>query len=315
VSRILVTGASGFIGRAVVPALVAAGHGVRAAVRGAPTPFGSPIEVVSHGDLGAEVDWRPLLTGVEFVVHLAGIAHTGPGIPQARHDRINHRATAELAEAARSAGVKRLVLASTIRAQAGPASQRVLTEADVPIPTDPYGRSKLAAEIALARSGVPFTVLRPVLVYGPGAKGNLRALMRLCALPVPLPFGALANPRSLLSMQNLAAAILHVLSRDACCGETYVVADPQPLSLPEIVTALRAGLGKRPGLIAVPGGLIRLGLAALGRAHNWDQLDGQLIVAPNKLIASGWRPDPDTKAALAALASELIGRVTAGAPR
>ena len=313
--RILVTGASGFIGRAVVPALAAAGHDVRAAVRRGPAPFGSPVEVVSHGDLGAEVDWRPLMAGMEFMVHLAGIAHTRPGLPEAGYDRINHRATAELAEAARAARIERLVLVSTVRAQAGPASDRTLTEADVPRPTDPYGRSKLAAEIALARSGVPFTVLRPVLVYGPGAKGNLRALMRLCALPVPLPLGALTNRRSLLSMQNLAAAILHVLSRDACGGETYVVADPQPLSLPEIVTALRAGFGKRPGLIALPGGLIRLGLAALGRAHNWDQLNGQLIVAPNKLIASGWRPDPDTKAALAALASEWIGRANAGAPR
>jgi len=314
VSRILVTGASGFIGRAVVPAL-AAGHDVRAAVRRAPAPFAPPVEMAIHGDLGEEVNWRPLMAGMDFVVHLAGIAHTAPGIPEARYDRINHRATAELAEAARAAGIERLVLVSTIRAQAGPASDRVLTEADAPLPTDPYGRSKLAAEIALARSGVPFTVLRPVLVYGPGAKGNLRALMRLCALPIPLPFGALANRRSLLSVQNLAAAILHVLAHDACGGETYVVADPQPLSLPEIATALRAGLGKPPGLIAVPGGLIRLGLAVLGRAHNWDQLNGQLIAAPNKLIASGWRPDPDTKAALAAIASESIGRASSGVPR
>jgi UDP-glucose 4-epimerase len=315
VSRILVTGASGFIGRALVPALVAAGYDVRAAVRRAPAPFAPPIETVSHGDLGDEVDWRPLLAGMGFVVHLAGIAHTGPGVSEARYDRVNHRATTELAEAARVAGIRRLVLVSTIRAQAGPASGRVLTEADAPLPTDPYGRSKLAAEIALARSGVPFTVLRPVLVYGPGVKGNLRALARLCALPIPLPFGALASRRSLLSVQNLAAAILHVLAHDACRGETYVVADPQPLSLPEIVTAVRAGLGKPPGLIALPGGLIRLGLAALGRAHNWDQLNGQLIAAPNKLIASGWRPDPDTKAALAALASELVGCANPGAPR
>jgi nucleoside-diphosphate-sugar epimerase len=315
VRRILVTGASGFIGRAVVPALAAAGHDIRAAVRRGAAPFEPPVEMVTHGDLAEAIDWRPLLTGMEFVVHLAGIAHTGPGIPEARYDRINHRATAELAEATRVTGVKGLIFVSTIRAQAGPASDRVLTEADAPQPTDPYGRSKLAAEIALARFGVPFTVLRPVLVYGPGAKGNLRALVRLCALPVPLPFGALTNRRSLVSVQNLAAAILHVLARDACRGETYVVADPQPLALPDIVTALRAGLGKAPGLIAVPGGLIRLGLAALGRAHHWDQLNGQLIVDPNKLIVSGWRPDPDTKAALATMASELAGRSESGAPR
>ncbi len=302
------------MGRAVVPALVAAGYDVRAAVRRGAAPLEPPVEMVTHGDLAEEIDWRPLLTGMEFVVHLAGIAHTGPGIPEARYDRINHRATAELAEIAQDAGIKRLVFVSTIRAQTGPASEGVLSEANVPRPTDPYGRSKLAAEIALARSGVPFTVLRPVLVYGPGVKGNLRALVRLCALPVPLPFGAVTNRRSLLSVQNLAAAILHVLAHDACRGEIYLVADPQPLALPDIITALRAGLGKRPGLIAVPGGLIRLGLGVLDRAHNWDQLNGQLIVDPNKLIVSGWRPDPDTRAALAAMASELVGRSNSRVP-
>jgi UDP-glucose 4-epimerase len=309
VSRILVTGASGFVGRAVVPALMAAGHDVRAAVRRALAPFAPMVEVMPHDDLGEAVDWRPLLAGIDCVVHLAGIAHTGPGIPATRYDRVNRRATAELAQAARAAGVEQLVLVSTIRAQTGPASDRVLTEADAPQPTDDYGRSKLAAEAALARSGVPFTVLRPVLVYGPNAKGNLRALVRLCALPLPLPFGALAKRRSLVSAQNLAAAILHVLGHGACRGETYVVADPQPLSLAEIVAALRAGMGKAPGLIAVPPAVIRLGLAALGRTHNWDQLDGQLVVDPSKLIASGWRPDPDTKAALAAM-----GRANSEAP-
>jgi UDP-glucose 4-epimerase len=258
--------------------------------------------MAAHGDLG-DVDWGTLVAGVDFVVHLAGIAHTGPGVADVRYDHINHRVTADLAAAGRSAGVGRLVLMSTIRAQAGPAADRVLTEADEPRPTDPYGGSKLAAEIALARSGVPFTVLRPVVVYGFGAKGNLRTLLRLAAMPLPLPFGAFTNRRSLVSLENLLAAIVHVLRHDACRGETYVVADPQPVSLPGMITALRAGLGKPPGLIAVPPGLIRLGLAALGRSHNWDQLNGQLIVDPAKLIMAGWRPDPDTLAALAAMAS------------
>ena len=302
-SRILVTGGAGFVGRALVPAMVAAGHDVRAAVRRLPAPFAPPVETVIQGDLGADVDWRPLLADMDFVVHLAGIAHTGPGVAEAQYDRVNHLATAALADAARAAAIKRLVFVSTIRAQSGPTSARVLTEADEPRPTDPYGRSKLAAEQAVARSGVPFTVLRPVLVYGPGVKGNLRALARLAALPLPLPFGALTNQRSLVSIENLVAAIDHVLASDATNGETYLVADPQPMSLAEIVTALRAGCGKPPGLFAAPPGLIRLGLAMLGRSHNWDQLNGQLIVDPAKLIATGWMPEADTKAALAAMAA------------
>jgi UDP-glucose 4-epimerase len=301
VSRALVTGAAGFIGRAIVPALVSAGHEVRAASRHRPD-FAPPVEAAIHGDLGPDVDWLPLLAGVDFVIHLAGIAHTGPGIPAGDYDRVNHQATAALARAARKAGVKRVVFVSTIRAQTGPQADHVLTEADAPQPTDPYGSSKLAAETALAQSGVDFTVLRPVLVYGLGIKGNLRTLARLAALPVPLPFGAFTNRRSLLSIGNLAAAITHVLHHPESSGETYVVADLQPVSLAQIVKALRAGLGRPPGLVNVPPGLIRLGLTMLGRSRQWEQLGGQLVVNPGKLVVAGWRPETDTVGGLAAMA-------------
>ncbi len=304
-SRILVTGASGFIGRALVPALMAAGHEVRAATRAAPAPpFPSEVETVRLGDLVAPADWSRMVTGMDFVIHLAGIAHTGPGVPEARYDLVNHRATAQLADVARTAGVQRLVFVSSIRAQTGTTAAGALTEADPPQPTDAYGRSKLAAEAALARSGVSFTILRPVLVYGPGVKGNLHALARLAALPIPLPFAACAGRRSLVSLENLIAAISHVLRHEPSRGETYIVADPQPLTLPEMITAMRRGLGQKPRLVAAPFGVIRLCLTALGRRHSWDQLNGALIADPAKLIASGWQPNPDTIAALAAMARE-----------
>lgn len=304
-SRVLVTGASGFIGRAVVPALLTAGYNVRAAARRTPA-FAPPVETAIHGDLSAGIDWGPLIAEVDFIVHLAGIAHSGSGVAAARYDLVNHLATAALAEAARAAGVTRVVLVSTIRAQTGPRSDCVLTEDDPPRPTDPYGRSKLAAEIALAHSGVDFTVLRPVLVYGPGAKGNLRALARLAALPVPLPFGAFTNRRSVLSVHNLVAAIAHVLRHPASGGETYAVADLQPVSLADMLTALRAGLGMSPRLLNAPPGLVRLGLAMLGRSRSWDQIDGQLVVDPSKLIEAGWRPDLDTAVGLGTMARQMM---------
>jgi nucleoside-diphosphate-sugar epimerase len=302
--RVLVTGATGFVGRAVVAALAADGEEVHAAVRtgrrnASEPPFPQGIAVARHGDLAEPVDWAPLLAGIDAAVHLAGIAHAGPGIAEERYDLVNHRATAALAEAGRAAGVARLVFVSSIRAQAGAAADHVVSERDEPRPTDPYGRSKLAAERAVARSGVPFTILRPVLVYGPGVKGNLRALIRLAALPVPLPFGALTARRSLVSLANLAAAITFVLRHDACAGEIYAVADPRPLTLAEIVTALRRGIGRKPGLVAVAPALFRLALAALGRGANWEQINGALVADPGKLMAAGWRPELNTAGALA----------------
>ncbi len=307
-SRILVTGATGFVGRAVVAGFAAAGHEVRAAAHRTSVQFAPAVEVALHGDLSEGVDWRPLVAGMDGVIHLAGIAHAGAGIAEARYDRVNHQATAELANAAGAAGVARLVFVSSIRAQSGAVADHKLTEADEPRPNDPYGRSKLAAELAVSRSGAPFTVLRPVLIYGPGVKGNLHALIRLAALPIPLPFGALRNRRSVLGVHNLVTAIAHVLQNEASRGKTYVVADPQPISFADLVTALRAGMGKSPGLIAVPPRLVGAGLAAVGRSQIWNQLDGEMIVDPAKLIATGWRPDPDTKAALAAMTRELRAR-------
>jgi nucleoside-diphosphate-sugar epimerase len=306
--KVLVTGASGFVGRAVVAALAAQGDDVRAAIRvpsdaggdrttGAAFPPG--VTIVRHSDLGAGVDWTDPLAGTDAVVHLAGIAHAGPGIPEQRYDRVNHHATAALAAAARDAGVSRFVFVSSLRAQTGPAADHVVSERDTPRPTDAYGRSKLAAERAVTASGVPFTILRPVLVYGPGVKGNLRALMRLAALPIPLPFGALKARRSLVSLANLASAIGFVLRQPACAGETYVVADPEPLMIGEIVTALRRGRGRPPGLVAVPEALLRLALTAVGRGINWEQISGGLVADPAKLMAAGWRPERDTMKALA----------------
>src|SRR5579872_4699458 len=210
--RILVTGASGFVGRAFVSAFAQDGRALRAAVRRTPQyPFPQGVEVVRLPDLSQSFDWTPLLDGTDRVVHLAGIAHTR-GIAAERYDAVNHRATALLAAAAARAGIRHFVFVSSIRAQSGPSADHALTERDAAAPTNAYGRSKLAAEAAVRACGVPFTILRPALLYGPGVKGNFALILRAARSRLPLPLKDFVNRRSLLSMDNFISALSFVLS-------------------------------------------------------------------------------------------------------
>jgi nucleoside-diphosphate-sugar epimerase len=315
VNRVLVTGASGFVGRALVQSLGAT-YRVRAAARQPNSvPSGANIEPVALPDLMHDCDFSPLVAQADAVVHLAGIAHAGSGIPDSDYDRVNRGATAELARAAATAGVARFVFVSSIRAQSGPTSDHVLDETCVPQPTDAYGRSKLAAEREVIISGVPYTILRPTLVYGPGAKGNFSTLMRLAAMPLPLPFGAMSNRRSLLAIGNLVAAIRHVLTRPATAGQTYVVADTAPISLAEIVATLRTTGGRNPNLFSVPPALVKAGLALIGRNDIWHRLAGELVVDPSRLMATGWRPSVATPDGLAAMVQAALPRKSGTAER
>jgi UDP-glucose 4-epimerase len=171
----------------------------------------SSIEPAALPDLATTVDWNPLLSGMDAVIHLAGIAHAGTDIPEATYDRINRRATEDLAQAASASGVRHFIFMSSIRAQSGPTAPGPLNETEPARPTDGYGRSKLAAEAAVGKSGVPFTILRPVVIYGPGVKANLESLTAFADSPWPLPFGRFRNLRSLLAMENLVSAIEFLL--------------------------------------------------------------------------------------------------------
>jgi len=300
-TRILVTGASGFIGRALVEGLANAGHNVRAAMRQPADVFPRSVEVVAVSDLTRPVEWRALLSRMETVVHLAGIAHAGSGIAEDTYDRVNRLATAELAVAAKAVGIHHLVFVSSIRAQSGPSAAAPVRETDAPQPTEAYGRSKLAAEEAVRTSGVPYTILRPVLVYGRGAKGNLASLLRLARMPVPLPFGRLANKRSLLGVDNLIAAVRFALETERAANETFVVSDPKSVSVAEIVAICRAAIGREPNLFSVPPGLFAGLFALAGQQERWNRLAGSLEAPPQKLMAAGWQPVTDTTAGLTAL--------------
>jgi UDP-glucose 4-epimerase len=304
--RVLVTGASGFVGRHLLRELSAAGYKVRAAVR-RPEPEMAGVEQVVIGDLAGIVDWSAALAGVRHVVHGAGLAHADTELPEEAYRRVNTRATLALADAAQAAGVARFVFLSSIRAQSGPASERALSERDAPAPTDAYGRSKLAAEQGLAERDLAWVALRPVLVYGPGVKANMAGLVRLARLPFPLPLGGLKAPRSLLAVENLCDAAIFALS-DACpARRSYIVSDPGALGVADMLAAMRAGLGRQPELIAVPPALLRLAARLVGRPGVYDRLAGGLVAPPEDLLSAGWRPRIATEAALARLAAAPAG--------
>lgn len=314
--RVLLTGATGFIGRHLTQALLRDGHVVRAALRDE-QPMADRVERAVVGDIGGSPDWRAALAGVDAVIHAAGIAHAGPGIAAERYQSVNHAATLHLAHAARGR-VGRFVLMSSIRAQSGPSSPAVLTEADEPRPTDDYGRSKLAAERGLAEiDGLHAAALRPVLVYGEGVRGNMGALVKLARLPIPLPFGALRARRSLVAVETVGDAVRHLLTATDASGNPlsgpFIVADPGPVNVAEMVTALRAGMGRRAGLVSLPQPLLRAGLSPVKRADLLERLNSPLVVDGARLREAGFTPTVSSREGLWRLGARLAGARPAGA--
>jgi nucleoside-diphosphate-sugar epimerase len=297
--RVLITGATGFIGRRLTGVLAKMGWQVRAAARDPSTiQTASGVERVAMPDLGRPVGWPALLDGASHVVHLAGIAHAPGSLPDELYTRINADAADELAEAARGR-IERLVLISSVRAQAGLSAVHPITEKDTALPTDAYGRSKLAAERLIAQSGVTFTVLRPAVVYGKGVKGNVASLATLAETPMPLPFAGLGNRRSLLALENLVSAISLVLVSEQATNETFLVADAEPISVADLVAAMREGLGRPPHLVKVPLGVVKRLMKSFGREAEWERISGDFVIDTSKLMEIGWRPAVATRDGIA----------------
>jgi nucleoside-diphosphate-sugar epimerase len=287
-TRVLVTGADGFVGRHLVPYLAAQGYQVIAASRTISWSDNPEILPARLPDLARPFDWQSLLQQCDVVIHLAGIAHKFA--VDDLYDRVNHRAAAALAEAASRCGTSHMVFISSIAAQSGSFSDQALREDDPPRPNNPYGRSKLAAEQAIRAAGVPFTILRPVVIYGEGEKGNFATVHRISRLPIPLPFGALKARRSVLSIENFNSAITTVLTNPRARGETFIVSDPTPLTVADLITRYRVSLGRSSWLLPVPEKWLELSLKVVGQTAMWERLGCPLIANPSKIIAIGWNP-------------------------
>jgi UDP-glucose 4-epimerase len=305
--RILVTGSSGFVGSAVSLALARAGHMVRKASRQPDDASdGATMEWVALPDLQGEIDWAPIVAGVDVVVHLAAIAHRSD-VDSEDYARANRLATASLARACQRNKIKRLIFMSSIGAQAGSTADHVVTEADDPSPVTAYDRAKLAAEDEIRDSGVPFTILRPVIVYGPGAKANIALMTKIAALPVPLPFGSFHNRRSLVSIDNLAQAVVFCVDDPATENQTFIVADREPITFAEMLVALRQAQQRSPRLIPIPPALVKAMIMVAGYPSLWDRIGRELVASSAKLQSVGWSPGTDTRAGLSSMVTKREG--------
>lgn len=300
-ATVLVTGASGFLGRHVCDALVRRGVAVRGLVRRADASLAPGVASVT-GDLEDLASLRSVAAGVEGVIHLAAHVHGSSADPAAVR-RVNTDATVALLEAAAAAGARDFLFASSVKA-VGESSVDPWNESTAPAPADWYGRSKLEAErrihAAAERHGIHAPVLRLPLVYGPGMKANALQLFKLVDRGVPLPFGSVHNRRSLLFTGNMVAAAIAAIESPQG-NDTFFVSDDDDVSTPMLVTGIARALGRPVRLVPVPVGLLRAG-ALVGDVLSWafpfrltsaalDRLVGSLAVDCSRLKArTGYIP-------------------------
>jgi UDP-glucose 4-epimerase len=294
--RVLVTGATGFVGRALCEHLTASGLHVIPAVR---REAGLADEVVV-GDLGSSTGWHMALTGCDAVVHLAARVHVMDDTaqdPLALYRETNTDATLNLARQAAAVGVKRLVYISSVKVN-GEGGDAPYRETDTPAPEDAYAMSKWQAEQGLGQiaqeTGLEVVILRPPLVYGPGVKANFVQLMRMVERGWPLPLGAIHNRRSLLYLGNFVDAIRLCIEHPAAAGQTFLLDDGQAVSTPELIRALAHAMGRPARLLPVPVKVLELAGVLLGKRAAVARLVGSLYVDSSAIRSRlGWTP-PNT---------------------
>jgi nucleoside-diphosphate-sugar epimerase len=308
-----VTGADGFVGRGTVSAVRAAGHEALPLVRQLKSESDTSAKAV--GDIGPDTVWAPILKGCDAVIHLAAVVHE-PGADNAqrtaRMQRVNVDATARLAREAARCGVRRVVLASSIKVM-GETSPRPFVETDAPRPVGAYAISKRDAELALweatASMALEGAVLRPPLVYGPGVGANFRALLAVCDTSWPLPLAGARALRSLLYSDNLADALVLAATHPDAVGQTFFVTDDDDLSVAELAARLRRKFDRPRRLFAPPQRVLRWVAGIAGREGAFTRLIEPLQSSPAHLGSLlAWKPPFTVDEGLAATARWFSGR-------
>jgi nucleoside-diphosphate-sugar epimerase len=295
--KVMVTGASGFVGNATCAGLVTQGMNVVGTVRHLPTQplVGVDYRIVS--DLSGNTDWREVFKGIDMVVHCAARVHVmreTAADPLVAFRAANVAGTEQLARQAASAEVRRFIFLSSVKVN-GEGGSLAYRETDPPAPQDAYGISKYEAECSLreiaAETGMEVVIIRPPLVYGPGVEANFQALMRALVRGIPLPLGAIHNRRSLVALDNVVDLIATCIEHPAAASETFLVSDGEDLSTTELIRRLAHAIGRPARLIPMPSTVLMAGATLLGKREVARRLCGNLQVNITKVReVLGWTP-------------------------
>lgn len=291
INQILVTGANGFVGRTLCAALGRHGHAVRGAVRSGGAGAGAGTSHMAVGEINGQTDWSAALAGVEVVIHLAARVHVmndAASDPLAEFRRVNTAGTEHLARAAAASGVKRLIYVSSIKVNGEETRDgKKFSVSDAPAPQDAYAISKREAELSLLRvaqeTGLEVVIVRPPLVYGPGAKGNFAQMLAVVAKGIPLPFASIYNRRDLLYVENMADALIACATHPAAAGQIYLICDGEAVSTPDLLRRLAVAMAVPARLFPCPPILLRLAGKLAGKSPQLERLLGSLQVDGDKI--------------------------------
>lgn len=311
-TTVLVTGASGFVGRALCQRLLAGGYGLVAASR-AGTDY--PNARNMRMELVDPKSFSDVLEGVDVVIHLAARAHQvddKAANPLLEFRKINRDATVELARAAALAGARRFVYVSSIGVNGNESAPgKPFTESDKPRPHDLYAISKHEAELALTELGsildMEIVIVRPPLVYGAGAPGNFARLLKLVKAGLPLPLGRIRNLRSFIYVENLADVLVLCAIHPEAANRTFVVSDGEDLSTADLIREIASILKKTVYILPVPVGILRNVLKLMGKVAVFDKLSSTLQVDSSSVRSRlGWRPPISLREGLKATLSQRL---------
>ena len=298
---ILITGATGFVGKASMQRLLAddAVQGLAVAMRGSGQRWPERVSSYVTGDLTATTNWTAALQGVSAVLHCAARVHVMADTaanPLDEFRRVNVQGTLNLARQAAAVGVRRFVFVSSIKVN-GESTQtgQSFAAGDAPAPMDAYGVSKMEAEQGLrelsAQTGMEVVIIRPPLVYGPGVKANFAAMMRWLRRGVPLPLGAIHNQRSLVALDNLVDLLVTCITHPAAANQTFLVSDGEDVSTTELLRRMGQAMSHPARLVPVPASWLQLAATLVGKRDVVQRLCGSLQVDIEKTRQLlGWRP-------------------------